>query len=166
MKLSRSFDTSETCYVENIKSTNFILVQIQNPRIYELALFNQTTKIDTHKEKYFQSILEFSNCVASTLIYKHLSVGHADSNIFLGVIFSTWLRFCPVKCGFENFLDYRYFLLQLCKLFREVKVHTSPHRGVQYILIDYTHNHKNVRTLGPGCSKQWIKGSLGLVVVP
>ena len=25
----------ETYYVENIKSTNFILVQIQNPRIYE-----------------------------------------------------------------------------------------------------------------------------------
>jgi hypothetical protein len=26
---------SETYYVENIKSTNFILVQTQNPRIYE-----------------------------------------------------------------------------------------------------------------------------------
>ena len=35
VKLSPSFDTSETCYVENIKSMNFILVQTQNPRIYE-----------------------------------------------------------------------------------------------------------------------------------
>jgi hypothetical protein len=26
---------SETCYVENIKSTNFILVQTQNPQIYK-----------------------------------------------------------------------------------------------------------------------------------
>jgi hypothetical protein len=31
LKLSPSFDTSETYYVENIKSTNFILVQTQNP---------------------------------------------------------------------------------------------------------------------------------------
>jgi hypothetical protein len=29
------FKPSETYYVENIKSTNFILVQTQNSRIYE-----------------------------------------------------------------------------------------------------------------------------------
>jgi hypothetical protein len=51
LKLSRSFDTSETCYVENIKSTNFILVQIQNPRIYELALFNQT-----HRRLFYEHV--------------------------------------------------------------------------------------------------------------
>ena len=40
-------------YVENIKSTNFILAQTQNPQIYESM--NQTMKIDTHEEKYFHS---------------------------------------------------------------------------------------------------------------
>jgi hypothetical protein len=60
---------SETYYVENIKSTNFILVQPQNPRIYkstnlqihELVIFNQTTKIDTHEEKYFHSMRLYFN---------------------------------------------------------------------------------------------------------
>ena len=43
LKLSRSFDSSETSYVENIKSTNLILVQTQNPRIYESTnLYNLT----------------------------------------------------------------------------------------------------------------------------
>jgi hypothetical protein len=58
LKLSRSFDSSETCYVEMIKSTNFILVHTKsmNLQIHELVLFNQTTKIDTHEEKYFHSI--------------------------------------------------------------------------------------------------------------
>jgi hypothetical protein len=45
----------ETYNVENIKSTNFILVQAQNLRIHELVILNQTTKIDTHEEKYFHS---------------------------------------------------------------------------------------------------------------
>jgi hypothetical protein len=50
---------SETCYVENIKSTNFILgrnTKSTNLRIHDIVIFNQTTKIDTHKEKYFHSI--------------------------------------------------------------------------------------------------------------
>jgi len=57
LKLSRSFDTSETFYVENIKSTNLILVEhkIPNIRIHELVLFNQTTKIDTNEEKNLHS---------------------------------------------------------------------------------------------------------------
>jgi predicted transposase YdaD len=33
-------------YVENIKSTN---------KIHEFVIFNQTTKIDAHEEKYFHS---------------------------------------------------------------------------------------------------------------
>jgi hypothetical protein len=40
----------ETYYVENIKSTNFILgtnTKSMNLRIHELVIFNQTTKIDT-----------------------------------------------------------------------------------------------------------------------
>jgi len=50
---------SETYYVENIKSTNFILgtnKKSTNLRIHEIVIFNQTTKIDTHEEKYFHSI--------------------------------------------------------------------------------------------------------------
>jgi hypothetical protein len=50
---------NETYYVENIKSTNFILgtnTKSTNLRIHELANFNQTMKIDTHEEKYFHSI--------------------------------------------------------------------------------------------------------------
>ena len=46
-------------YVENITSTNFILgtnTKSMNLRIHELVIFNQTTKIDAHEEKYFDSI--------------------------------------------------------------------------------------------------------------
>ena len=41
-------------YVENIKSTNFILgtnTKSMNLRIHELVIFNQTMKIDAHEEK-------------------------------------------------------------------------------------------------------------------
>ena len=51
---------NETYYVENIKSTNLNLgtnTKSTNLRIHELVIFNQTTKIDTHEEKYFHSIL-------------------------------------------------------------------------------------------------------------
>jgi hypothetical protein len=48
----------ETCYFEDIKSTNFILgtntvtnTKSKNLRIHELVIFSQTTKIDTHEEK-------------------------------------------------------------------------------------------------------------------
>jgi hypothetical protein len=53
---------NETYYVENIKSTNFILgtsTKSTNLWIHELVIFNQTMKIDAHKrhkEKYFHSI--------------------------------------------------------------------------------------------------------------
>ena len=46
-------------YVENIKSTNFILgtnTKSTNLRIHELVIFNQTTKIVAHEEKYFDSM--------------------------------------------------------------------------------------------------------------
>ena len=46
-------------YVENIKSTNFILgknTKSTNLQIHKLVIFNQTTKIDAHEEKYFHSI--------------------------------------------------------------------------------------------------------------
>ena len=46
-------------YVENIKSTNFALgtnTKSTNLWIHELVIFNQTTKIDAHEEKYFHSI--------------------------------------------------------------------------------------------------------------
>ena len=59
LKLSRRFATNETYYVENIKYTNFILgtnTKSTNLRIHELVNFNQTTKIDTHEEKYFHSM--------------------------------------------------------------------------------------------------------------
>ena len=49
---------SETYYVENIKSTNYILgtnTKSTNLRIHEIVIFNQTMKIDTHDEKYFHS---------------------------------------------------------------------------------------------------------------
>ena len=50
---------NETYYVENIKTTNFILGtnrKSTNIRIHELVIINQITKIDAHKEKYFHSI--------------------------------------------------------------------------------------------------------------
>jgi hypothetical protein len=50
---------NKTYYVENIKSTNFILgtnTKSMNWRIHELVIFNQTTKIDAHEEKCFHSI--------------------------------------------------------------------------------------------------------------
>ena len=56
LKLSWIFLPNETYYVENIKSTKIILgtnTKSTNLRIHELVIFNQTTKIDTHEEKYF-----------------------------------------------------------------------------------------------------------------
>ena len=50
---------SETYYVKNIKSTT----KSMNLRIREIVIFNQTTKIDTHEEKYFHSIRNKSNVV-------------------------------------------------------------------------------------------------------
>jgi len=47
-------------YVENIKSTNFILgtnTKSTYLQIHEFIIFNKTTKIDAHEEKYFHSIL-------------------------------------------------------------------------------------------------------------
>jgi hypothetical protein len=69
---------SETYHVQNIKSTNFILVQTHNPRIYE------STKIDTHEE--------------STLTVCHM----------IGICFLLWtasvvivIVSSAVDCGFE-----------------------------------------------------------------
>ena len=59
LKFSQRFILNETYYVENIKSTKIILgtnSKSTNFRIYELVIFNQTTKIDTHEEKYFHTI--------------------------------------------------------------------------------------------------------------
>jgi hypothetical protein len=49
---------NETYYVENIKSTNFILgtnTKSTNLRIHELVIFNQSMNIHAHEEKYFHS---------------------------------------------------------------------------------------------------------------
>ena len=43
-------------YVENIKSTKFYFGY--KHKIHELVIFNQTTKIDAHKEKYFHGIVK------------------------------------------------------------------------------------------------------------
>ena len=51
---------NETYYVENIKYRNFILgtiIKSTNLRIHELVIFNQSMKIDAHKENYFYSTL-------------------------------------------------------------------------------------------------------------
>jgi hypothetical protein len=42
------YKINEFYFGTNTKSTNL--------QIHELVIFNQTTKIDTHKEKYFHSI--------------------------------------------------------------------------------------------------------------
>jgi hypothetical protein len=58
------FLPNETYRVENIKSTNFILgtnTKSTNLRIHELVIFSQTTKVDTHEEKYFHSIYKSVN---------------------------------------------------------------------------------------------------------
>ena len=47
--------------------------------------------------------------------------------MFVVVIFNTWLRFCPVKCELKIFWITNNFLVQLCKLFREVKVLTEEY---------------------------------------
>ena len=58
--LPRIFLPIETYYVEDIKSTKIILgtnSKSTNLQIHELVIFNQTTKIDAHEEKYFHSII-------------------------------------------------------------------------------------------------------------
>jgi len=53
---------NETYYVENIISSNFILgtnTKSTNLGIHELVIFNQSTKIYAHEEKYFHSIKMF-----------------------------------------------------------------------------------------------------------
>ena len=48
-------------YVEHIELTNFILstnTKSMNLWIQELIIYNQTTKIDNHEEKYFHSCLK------------------------------------------------------------------------------------------------------------
>jgi hypothetical protein len=53
--------SNETYYIENIKSTNFILgtyTKSMNIQIHELVTFQQTTKINTHEEQYL--ILTFT----------------------------------------------------------------------------------------------------------
>jgi hypothetical protein len=60
MTLSTNCGRSVVYYVENIKSTNFILgtnTKSTNLRIHELVIFNQSTKIDAHEEKNFHSII-------------------------------------------------------------------------------------------------------------
>ena len=61
-------------YVENIKSTNFILgtnTKSMNLRIHELVIFNQTTKIDAHEEKDFHSILK-----QKSNIYNYVAISY------------------------------------------------------------------------------------------
>jgi putative component of membrane protein insertase Oxa1/YidC/SpoIIIJ protein YidD len=62
LKLSRRFAPQRNIYyAKNIKSTNFILgtnTKSTNLRIQELVIFNQTMKIDAHKEKYFHSTVK------------------------------------------------------------------------------------------------------------
>jgi len=97
LQLSWSFETqwhllcwkykiNEFYFGTNTKSTNL--------RIHELEIFNQSTKIDTHEEKYFHSINE-SNV-------KSNKVG--DISI---IIVSTWIYF-PISCytiGIYNILE-------------------------------------------------------------
>jgi len=59
ISMSNCFPIKLIYYVENINSTNFILgtnTKSTNLRIHELVIFNQTTKIDAHEEKYFHSM--------------------------------------------------------------------------------------------------------------
>jgi len=81
LKLSRSFETqlwnllcwkykiNEFYFGTNTKSTNL--------RIHELVIFNQTTKIDTHEEKYFhsnwnivESVVKYHNPLSSISTHK------------------------------------------------------------------------------------------------
>ena len=50
---------SETYYVGKYKINKFYFgtnTKSTKLRIHELVIFNQTTKIDTHEEKYFHTI--------------------------------------------------------------------------------------------------------------
>ena len=84
--------------------------------------------------------------VASTLIYKYLSVGHADSN-------GVFLQFLAL--GFDSVLlnvNWKFSGLQIffIAIMEIVSRSQGPHRAVHYILnlINYTQSHKNVRTPG------------------
>ena len=58
LKLSRSFDTQWNLSCWKYKINKFYFgtnTKSTNLRIQELVIFNQTTKIDTHEEKYFHS---------------------------------------------------------------------------------------------------------------
>jgi hypothetical protein len=61
LKLSRSFETqlwNLLCWKYKINKFYFgTSTKSANLRIHELVIFNQTTKIDTHEEKYFHSTI-------------------------------------------------------------------------------------------------------------
>jgi hypothetical protein len=60
LKFSRSFDTQWNLSCSKYKFNKCYFgtnTKFTNLWIHELVIFNQTTKIDTHKEKYFNSSL-------------------------------------------------------------------------------------------------------------
>ena len=63
LKLSRSFDTQWNLSCSKYKINKFYSgtnTKSTNLWIHELVIFNQTTKIDTHEEKYFHNIRQHS----------------------------------------------------------------------------------------------------------
>jgi len=59
LKLSRSFETQWNLLCWKYKINKFYFgtnTKSTKLQIHELVIFNQTTKIDTHEEKYFHSI--------------------------------------------------------------------------------------------------------------
>jgi len=49
-----------------------------NLRIHELVIFNQTTKIDAHKEKYFHSILKQKSNINNDVAVSYESLFTSD----------------------------------------------------------------------------------------
>jgi hypothetical protein len=91
LRLSQSFDTqwNLSCWKYKINEFYFgTSTKSTNLRIHELVIFNQTTKIDTHEEKYFHSILLLPSPEGTVLLYltsqhyrKPVS-GEEDNNIY------------------------------------------------------------------------------------
>jgi hypothetical protein len=64
LKLSRSFENQWNLLCWKYKINEFYFgtnTKFTNLWINKLVIFNQTTKIDTHEEKYFHSISNFSS---------------------------------------------------------------------------------------------------------
>jgi hypothetical protein len=95
--------TSETYYVENIKSTNL--------RIHEIVNFNQITKIHIHEEKYFHSNLNSFN----TLDKWAVDLCNRKWNLHINVFIFSIIFFTYINLESEQNLLLNFIIIDKCK---------------------------------------------------